>query len=234
MSFTCPLLHPREPCIRPDASTKQKRRCALYASILIVRSVLAFSRYVCNAKEKKKKKSCYAGDTLSKTVKEDNPLVHLGTAMHSKAALGHLGLVVPHHLLEAHADRPAGLPVEGRLGACRVGAALLRVVLGEALMDDVDAAGSGDAVSALYVLDDIADELSKLEDGELVAVAEVDGARLGRVHERDEAVHEVVDVLERARLRAVAVDGQVLPAQRLHDEVGDDAPVVRVHCDRRT
>ena len=149
--------------------------------------------------------------------------------MHSKASLGHLGLVVPHHLLEAHAGRPAGLPVKGSLGTRRVGAALLRVVLGEALMDDVDAAGVGFAVGALYVLDDVADELCKFEDGELVAVAEVDGARLGRVHERDEAIDEVVDVLERARLRAVAVDGQVLSAQRLHDEVGDDAPVVRVH-----
>jgi hypothetical protein len=149
--------------------------------------------------------------------------------MHSKASLGHLGLVVPHHLRKTHFDRPAGLPVEGLLGTRRVGAALLRVVLGEALMDDIDAARDWFAIGALDLLDDIAHELRKLKYGKLVAVTDVDRARLGRVHERDQPVDEIVDVLERARLRAVAVDSQVLPAQRLHDEVGHDAPVVRVH-----
>jgi len=33
-----------------------------------------------------------------------------------------------------------------------------------------------------------------------------DRARLRRVHEYDEAINEVVDVLERARLQAVAID----------------------------
>ena len=153
--------------------------------------------------------------------------------VNSEAALGHLGLVVPDHLLEAHAHRPARLPFERGLGARGVRAALLRVILRQALVDDVDLAGRGDAVGALHVLDDVADEAGEFEDGELVAVAEVDRPRLARVHERDQAVDEVVDVLERARLRAVAVHGQVLAAQGLHDKVGDDAAVERVHCARR-
>ena len=147
-----------------------------------------------------------------------------------EATLGHFSLVILHHLLETHVHRPARLPIERCLGTGRVRPALLRVVLGQTLVDDVDAAGLGDAVGALDVLDDLAHELRKLEDGELVAVAEVDRARLGRVHERDQAVDQIVDVLERARLRAVAVHGQVFPAQRLHDKVGHHAAVVRVHC----
>ena len=42
-------------------------------------------------------------------------------------------------------------------------------------------------------------------------------------------VDQVVDVLEGARLAAVAVDGDVLAAERLADEVGHHAPVVGVH-----
>ena len=97
-------------------------------------------------------------------------------------------------------------------------------------MDDVDAAGWRCAVGALDVLDDVADEVRKFEDGELVAVAEVDGPGVVRAHERDQPVDEVVDILEGSRLGAVAVDGQVFAAERLDDKVGDDAPVEWVHC----
>ena len=98
-------------------------------------------------------------------------------------------------------------------------------------MHDVDAAAAGvvGAVGALHVLDNVADEVGKLKDGKLVAVAEVDGPRLGRVHERDQAVDEVVDVLEGARLRAVAVHGQVFAAEGLDNKVGHDAAIEWVH-----
>ena len=153
--------------------------------------------------------------------------------LNSEAALGHLGPIVPNHLLKAHAHRPARLPLERGLGARGVRSALLRIILWQALVDNIDAAGRRDAVvGALHVLDDVADEVRELEDGELVAVAEVDRPRLARVHQRDQAVDQVVDVLERARLRAVAVHGQVLAAEGLHDKVGDDAAVERVHCVR--
>ena len=97
-------------------------------------------------------------------------------------------------------------------------------------MDDIDAAWGRGAVGALDVLDDVADEVRKLEDGELVGVAEVDGPGVARAHQRDQPVDEVVDVLEGSRLGAVAVYGQVLAAERLHDKVGHDAPVEWVHC----
>src|SRR4029077_15366920 len=43
------------------------------------------------------------------------------------------------------------------------------------------------------------------------------------------SVHQVSDVAERARLRTVPVNGDRLLAQGLHDEIGDHAPVVRMH-----
>jgi len=58
-----------------------------------------------------------------------------------KATLGHLGLVVSHHLLKAHTHRPARLPIEGGLGTRGIRPALLRVVLRQTLMYDVDATG---------------------------------------------------------------------------------------------
>ena len=67
-------------------------------------------------------------------------------------------------------------------------------------MDDIDAARDWFSICALDLLDDITDELRKLKYGELVAVADVDGASLGRVHERDQSVYQVVNVLERACL----------------------------------
>lgn len=45
------------------------------------------------------------------------------------------------------------------------------------------------------------------------------------VHEPDQALDEVVDEAERARLPTVSVDGDVLPAQGLHDEVAHHATV---------
>jgi len=50
------------------------------------------------------------------------------------------------------------------------------------------------------------------------------------VHERHQPAHQVRHVLKGARLRAVAVHRQRLATQRLHDEVGYHAPIVRVHA----
>ena len=47
---------------------------------------------------------------------------------------------------------------------------------------------------------------------------------------RAQPLDHVVDVAEAARLRAVAVDGDVLARQRLADDVGDDASVVAAHA----
>ena len=88
------------------------------------------------------------------------------------------------------------LALEHRLGVGRIRPALLRVVLGQALVDGVDAMREGDAIDALDVLNNVTDEVGKFEDGEFVTVAEVDWARLARAHEHDQTVDQIVDVLE--------------------------------------
>ncbi len=87
-----------------------------------------------------------------------------------------------------------------------------------------------DAVFLLYLLYNIADQFRKLADGELVAVANVNRTSLVRVHQRYQAVDEIVDVLEGAGLVAVAVHGHVLALERLDDEVGYDPSIERIHC----
>lgn len=74
--------------------------------------------------------------------------------------------------------------------------------------------------------------LGELEHRKLAGVADVDrsGKVRPRVHHEHERVDEVVDVAERPRLLAVAVDGDILAPKGLHDEVAHDAPVVRVHA----
>ncbi len=63
-------------------------------------------------------------------------------------------------------------------------------------------------------------------------VAEIDrsGHVARRHHHAHHALDEVVDIAEGARLQAVAVERDVLAPERLHDEVRDHAPVVRVHA----
>jgi hypothetical protein len=56
-------------------------------------------------------------------------------------------------------------------------------------MYDIEATGRGDPICALYVLDDVADEVDEFEYGELVAVAQVDRSCLARVHQCDQAVN---------------------------------------------
>ena len=53
--------------------------------------------------------------------------------------------------------------------------------------------------------------------------------RLRQRHVGAECVDQVVAVLERARLRTVAENRDVLAVQGLHDEVGDDSAVLRMH-----
>ena len=76
------------------------------------------------------------------------------------------------------------------------------------------------------------DDLGELPDRELARIAEIDraGEVAVAVHQPHEAVDQIVDVAEGARLAAVAVDGDGLALQGLHDEIGDDAAVVGVHA----
>ena len=72
----------------------------------------------------------------------------------------------------------------------------------------------------------------EFENRELDRIAEIDRAGdivAGR-HQPHQAVDQIVDIAERARLRAVAIDRDVVAEQRLHDEIRHHAAVVRVHA----
>jgi hypothetical protein len=94
-------------------------------------------------------------------------------------------------------------------------------------------AGAADAGTSTSGCGSNADCLrSEFCHGELARVAEVDGpvTESSLSIRRRKPVDQVVDVAEGARLAAVAVDRDGLALQRLHDEVGHHAPVVRVHA----
>ena len=74
------------------------------------------------------------------------------------------------------------------------------------------------------------DLLGEARHGHFARVADVDGIVGVRLHEPQDAVHEIADVAEAARLPAAAVDGQVFPAERLGDEVGDRPAVPHPHA----
>jgi len=139
---------------------------------------------------------------------------------HNSAGLLELPEIL-HGFLEAVGEVHFGLPAEVVLGKGNVGLPLFGVVGGEALEDEFG--------GAAHYRDDL---FGQLEHGKLGRVSDVDGARKfrGGIHHADEAVDEVVDIAERAGLQTVAVDGDVLAAKGLHDEVAHHAAVVRVHA----
>mmetsp|Transcript_4992 Transcript_4992/g.16733 ORF Transcript_4992/g.16733 Transcript_4992/m.16733 type:complete len:322 (+) Transcript_4992:2055-3020(+) len=129
-------------------------------------------------------------------------------------------LEVVDGLLEALVEGHLGLPLDEVLRESDVRSPLLGVVVGQGLVDDL---GLG-----ARQLDGL---LRELLDGEFARVAKVHRANvLILVHKPHNALDEVVHVAEGPRLRAVPVDGDVLAVERLHDEVGHHAAVVRVHA----
>ena len=93
-------------------------------------------------------------------------------------------------------------------GAGDIGAAFLRVVFcgGEGL--DFDA-----------WINSVANEFGELHYCKFFGVSNIDGEVEGGLHERDEAVDKVVNVLKGAGLLALAVNGHVLAAEGLEDEI---------------
>src|ERR1700733_10171565 len=75
------------------------------------------------------------------------------------------------------------------------------------------------------------DEFGKLPNGELLGIADVD--RTGHIrrglHHPNNRLDEVVNVTKRARLGAIPVNGDLVTPQRLHDKIGDYAPIIGVH-----
>jgi hypothetical protein len=116
-------------------------------------------------------------------------------------------------------DGEARLPVEDAAREPNVRAALARVVLRR-----------GEVADLHLLVDEATDLVRKVEDRLLVRVADVDGRGVVGIHELDEAADEVRDLLEGARLRALALNRERLALERLDDEVRDDAAVVRVHA----
>ena len=78
----------------------------------------------------------------------------------------------------------------------------------------------------------INDQSCDLANGDFVRVAEIAGAvyLLAALHEQLESVQQIIDITERARLGAVAVDRDWLIPQCLHDKVGDHPPIVFQHA----
>lgn len=146
-----------------------------------------------------------------------------------KVSFVHLSFVIADHLFEAHADVPAGLPLQRLLGAGGIGATLLGVIGRDGLVDDVDTASAFDAFFVLNLLHDVANKFSELADGEFITVSDVDRAAFVRVHEGDHAIDEVVNVLERTSLRSITVDGHVFAFKGLDDEVRDHTSIEGVH-----
>jgi hypothetical protein len=143
----------------------------------------------------------------------------------------HLSLIVPDHLLQSHPHCPAGLPSQGILRPSRVRTSLLRIIRRDRLVNDLHAALGFDTVFFLHFLYDLPNEFRELANAKFIAIANVDWARFIGVHEGDQAINQVVDVLEGTGLRAVTVNRHILAAQSLDDEVGHYTTIVGVHCD---
>ena len=69
----------------------------------------------------------------------------------------------------------------------------------------------------------------KLEHGELLRIAKIDraGRVIGPLHQANQAIDKIVDIAKGARLRPVAIDGDVAPEKRLNDEVRDHPSAIR-------
>ena len=121
-------------------------------------------------------------------------------------------------LSEALAERHQRLPAENLASPGDVGPARFRIILGERAVLEYRAA-----------VRHRQDELGQLADGELAGVADVRRIHAIGVEEAEDAVHEVVDVGERAGLLPLTVDRDRIPAQCLHDEIADHSAVRRPH-----
>ncbi len=105
-------------------------------------------------------------------------------------------------------------------GASRVGAASLRVALDAILLFEDD---------PRLIAGELVDLLGEVEDGHFLLRADIDRVVEVAHQQAVNAFDQIVDELETARLRSVAIDGQRLTAQRLTDEIRHHAPIVEAH-----
>ena len=75
------------------------------------------------------------------------------------------------------------------------------------------------------------DHAGKLEHRELCGISEVHRSCESVLvfHQSNQSVDQVIDVLETARLRSIAIDGDLRASQRLDDEVRNHPSIARVH-----
>src|ERR1019366_2069352 len=76
------------------------------------------------------------------------------------------------------------------------------------------------------------DRLRQSQHRELPGVAHIYRASeiRGAIHHFDDTIDEIVNVTEAAGLLTITINRDVLSPQRLHDEIADDAPIVRAHA----
>jgi hypothetical protein len=110
------------------------------------------------------------------------------------------------------------LPLQQVAGERDVGLALLRVIDGQRLVDQL----RGRAC-------ELFDDLRQFEQGELVRVAYVHRVVVAGLGQRDDPADQIVHVGERARLAAVAEDRDRATAQCLAQERRNRPPVMRAH-----
>ena len=113
------------------------------------------------------------------------------------------------------------MPVQGFFGQGDVGTALQGVVFGQRMLFDCRCrAGHGD------------DLFGQFQNGEFAGIAQVHrpGDGVGRRHQAHQPVDQIIHVAKRPGLGAVAVNGDRLVPERLHDEVGDHPPVAGMHA----
>ena len=118
-------------------------------------------------------------------------------------------------MLQAHLGLPAEFPLSQR----NVGLALAGVISRQGLFDQRQI--RTDAGAHLF---------GQLANGELMRIAQVDGPGGVAIHQADQALDQIVDITEGTTLAAVAIEGDRLTAQGLHDEIAHHTAIVGQHA----
>lgn len=73
------------------------------------------------------------------------------------------------------------------------------------------------------------DSFGEFEDGELIMVTNVHRSGFRSVHQENQTIDKVMNILEGPGLAAVTVYSHILALESLNNEVGNDSTIVRVH-----
>ena len=112
-----------------------------------------------------------------------------------------------------------GCQPSSRWAKDNIGLALAGVISGEGLFDQRQP--RIDAVTYLF---------GKLANRELMGIAQIDGPGGVAIHQADQAIDQIVDITKRTTLAAIAIEGDWLTAQGLHDEIAHHTAIVGQHA----